>query len=83
MTCALHVARLGQRTRIYVWGGSGSTLNLPFTSEASTDGLKTRSTAWSHGAALTNQNTTVYAGSGTRYTTNIAPDHSYIVTAYK
>jgi RHS repeat-associated protein len=53
------------------------------TTESSVDGLKTWSTTWNNGLGVTRQTITAYASGGNRYVTNIAPDASYLVSAYK
>jgi len=69
-----------RRTLGYVWTtiGSDSPLCLS-TNETSADGLR----SWSFTPAGTNQSRTVYAPGGFRYTTNVAPDNSYSITAYQ
>jgi RHS repeat-associated protein len=68
-----------RRSRSYVWStDSSATPTLLSTMEASTDGLHRWQTMYRDGSiSVTNRSDNVYAGSGYRYSTNIAPDRSY------
>jgi RHS repeat-associated protein len=71
------------RTRTYVWNqNSSSSSNLASTSLDDPNGLASTNIIWNNGQGVTNWSQTVYAGSGSRYTTNMAPDGSYTVNAY-
>src|SRR5205823_1039986 len=60
-----------RKTQTFVWATNNSAVsNLESTVETSTDGL----ISWSSSYGLTNKNQTRYAGSGSRYVTNTAPD---------
>ncbi len=70
-----------RRTRSYLWKTDNvNSSMLVSTMESATDGLRSWSTAWNNGQALTSRSQTVFGGSGYRYTTNIAPDNSYSVS---
>ena len=72
-----------RRTQNYVWPTAGTDAsNLVSTVETSADGLRSWNILWNAGTGVTNRSQTVYAGSGSRYVTNTAPDSSYTLSAY-
>ena len=74
---------VAMRTQTYAWKTNGySTSNLISTSLANPNGLASTNIIWNNGSGVTNWSQTVYGGSGNRYTTNMAPDGSYTVSAY-
>ncbi|MBI2927417.1 MAG: hypothetical protein HYY24_17105 [Verrucomicrobia bacterium] len=72
----------GTQTYVHTTDGSSASL-LISTVEASTDGLRSWQTVYRDASTpVTTQVRTVYAGGGNRYTTNTAPDGSYVLSAY-
>src|ERR1044071_6617040 len=73
-----------RRRRTYVWSTSGSSVsNLISMLEVSADGLQSWSTIHPDSStSVVSSNRTVYAGSGNRYQTNVAPDGSFTVSAF-
>jgi YD repeat-containing protein len=69
-----------RRTRSYAWpSNSVDAAQLLRTVEVSADGLQ----SWETTLGQTARSITVYAGAGTRYTTNIAPDATYTVSQFQ
>jgi RHS repeat-associated protein len=72
------------RTQTYMWNTSGSdSSKLVSTRDTSTDGLRSWSTVWNNGAAVTSRSVTSYGANNCRYETNTAPDNSCSVSTYQ
>ena len=71
------------RTQTFTYPDGSSTPLLLSKTEVSTDGLQSWQTICRDPSTpVLSSNRTVYAGSGNRYQTNIAPDGSYTVSAF-
>src|SRR4029077_104085 len=72
------------RMRRFVWSENGSaTSNLVSTTETSVDGLSTWQTVFRDASTpVVSKSQMIYAGSGSRYLTNTAPDGSYVVSVF-